>query len=158
MKKLTVILSVILMLAMCLTFAACGEKSDKSADKAAESVTEAPKEPGVKVGDTFTYADFKLIVSEITEGADEFDEAGTPEGKFVTIKFDADMTDAAGGTYSVEKEAFVIDGKEAADAHATMGLNGGSLSLSGMTVLFDVDKDADLDHLHLTVESSSATE
>lgn len=151
MKKLTAVLSVILILALCLSLAACGEKSDKSDEKAAETVTEAPKEPGVKVGDSFDYADFKLVVAEIKEGADEFDEAGTPEGKFVTIKFDADMTNAAGGSYSVEKEAFAIDGKEATDAHATMGLSGGSLSFSGMSVLFDVDKDADLDYLHLTV-------
>ncbi len=148
MKRFTAILFVILLL--CLTFAACGEKSDSNAEKATEAPTAAP-EPGVKVGDSFDYSGFKLIVAGITEGSEGFDDPGSPEGKFVTINFDADTSDWEGGSYSADKTKFAIDGKQAVDAQATMSLMNGSLSPSGMTVLFDVDKDAGLDYLHLTV-------
>ena len=163
MKKFTAILSVLLILALCLSFAACGEKSDKSDDKAAEKVTEAATEepteatPGVKVGDTFTYSGREITLSEIEDGADEtFSESGTPNGKWVTLKFSVGDGDSS---FSIDGAGFSIDGTPAADAAgvlasgATAKAGSSLLTTAGMTfkVLFDVPQDAGLDYLHLTV-------
>lgn len=153
-KSLSAALSLILVLALCLSLAACGDKSDSKAKDDAEQATEAP-EPGVAVGDTFTYVDFPITVTKISEDTEEdFPDAGEPEGKFVVIEFDADTSQASGGSYSMDNEKFKIDGVAAKDASAQMGLKNGQLDYSDLTmvVLFDVDKNADLNYLHLTVE------
>ena len=149
-KSLSAALSLILVLALCLSLAACGDKADSTSK---EEATEAP-EPGVAVGDTFTYVDFPITVEKIEEGSDDFEDAEEPEGKYVYIRFKADTSNAAGGSYSMDKERFKIDGKEAVDASAQMEFKNGQLDSSDLTmiVLFDVDKDADLKYLHLTVE------
>ena len=149
-KCITILTALTLILAICVTFAACGDKDD-SASK--EEATEA-KEPGVAVGDTFTYVDFPITVEKIEEGSDDFEDAEDPEGKYVCIHFTADTSEATGGSYSMDSERFKIDGKEAVKATAQMGLKNGQLDSSDLTmiVLFDVDKDADLKYLHLTVE------
>ena len=155
-KTIRITTALLLILALCLSFAACGSKSDNSAAKDAETVTEAPteapKEPGVKVGDTFTYGDFVLTVEGIAEGSEGFDEAGTPEGKFVTISFSAELTSDE-GSFGAEKSSFAIDGKEAVDATATMHLENGAMTPGGIVALFDVDADADPDYLHLVVSN-----
>ena len=108
--------------------------------------------PEYKVGDTFTYGDFVLTVEGIAEGSEGFDEAGTPEGKFVTISFSAELTSDE-GSFGAEKSSFAIDGKEAVDATATMHLENGAMTPGGIVALFDVDADADPDYLHLVVSN-----
>ncbi len=139
MKRITAILSVILILALCLSFAACGEKSDASDGKS----DAAQSEPGVKIGDQFAFQGNTIELCEIEDGASVFGSSGSATGKWVTLKFKF----VGDGDMAIEYKGFSIDGKDASNAVGTVTKDGLVLA-----VLFDLDKDADLDNLHLTVE------
>ena len=116
-----------------MALAACGEKATEA----------AAAEPGVKIGDTFAFEGNTIELVEIEDGASIFSDAGAATGKWVTLKFKF----VGDGDMKIEYKGFSIDGKGAANAVGTM--TGDGLVLA---VLFDLDKDADLDQLHLTVE------
>ena len=161
-KKVSSVLSLILALALLFSLAACGGDKGASggmATEAADNETEAAvTEPvvGVAVGDTFAYSGRTITLIEINDGADEKFDAGTAEGKWVTLKFAIDDGDSA---FEIDSKAFSIGGKAASDASgfAASGavLKEGSSVLTTDTltlaVLFDVAADRSLDQLDLVV-------
>ena len=163
MKKTAIILSVLLILAICIGLTACGGKTDdKANDKTTssaqetEAATEAEPIEGVKVGDTFTYSGRTITLTEIGEGGEEDFEADAAQGKWVVLKFSVDAGDQ---NFSIAPDGISINGKAASDAigrfaNGATAIAGSSLkdteNLTFM-VLFDVDADTPLDQLGLEV-------
>ena len=143
MKKVISVLSVILVLALCLSLAACGDSKDgNSADK-----TEAEK--GISVGDTFKYGEGTIKLTEIEEGANSnLGDSGEAKGKWVSLHFE--FGDDVGNVM-IESEPFTLNGSKASNAVGAMVTKNDKLGLD-LIVLFDIDKDADLDQLRLTVD------
>lgn len=148
-KTLSIALSILLVLTLCLSLAACGEKSDSKAKDNAEQATEAP-EPGIAVGDTFDFGGGKLTLTEIEEGATgSFDTAEEASGKYVSLHFDIGEDV---GDFTIDSEPFTLNGSKGIDAIGKMVTkDDGKLGMD-LVILFDIDKDADLEHLHLEVQ------
>ena len=93
MKKIISILSVLLIFALSLTFAACGGKGEeKSADKKTGAVTdaaaEAPTEPDNGIGKTFTVDGAAIEVTGTTDDLSEAlmqNEINQAQGKYVAV-------------------------------------------------------------------------
>ena len=95
-KHLSTILCVVLILALCLTLAACGGKSDskaKEADAVTEKATEAPTEAlGYEIGKAYHWEDIDFELAKVTDDISEYDNInealiGTPDGKFIIVEF-----------------------------------------------------------------------
>ena len=146
MKKLSFVLSLLLILSLCAALAACGDSSDSS-------------EPnGSAVGDTFAYSGRTITLSAISEDLGRpFADAGDPAGKWVVFSFAVSDGDSS---FSIVPDGFAVNGTAAVNAAAefsngAIAKAGSSLKTTeGMTfsLLFDVDKDAALDRLSLTVK------
>ena len=146
MKKTVSIICVVLVLALTLSLAACGGSSDSS-------------EPnGSAVGDTFAYSGRTITLSKISEDLGRpFADAGDPAGKWVVFSFAVSDGDSS---FSIVPDGFAVNGTAAVNAAAefsngAIAKAGSSLKTTeGMTfsLLFDVDRDAALDRLSLTVK------
>ena len=165
MKKLSIILSILFIIAVCIGLAACGNDADDSktttTTQAAGDPTAAPTQPpivGAKVGDTFEFSGRTITLSEITEDLGRaFGSAGDPDGKWVVMIFSIADGETA---FSVTPDGLSVNGKAAADAAGLF--SGGSIARAGSSlrttstmsfaVLFDVDQNTSLDQLALTVE------
>lgn len=165
MKKAIRITTVfILILALFMTFAACGGKSDKSNDQGAEEPTEAP---GYEIGKSYHWNDIDFELTKVTEDLSEYENLnsnmlGTPKGKFVAAEFTITdgkilfdtvsdkLTDGAVKLSGTEYSNCIcrgvdLDGQE-------IGTNDKAYVTGSIIVFFDAPEDYSLDDAVLTVE------
>ena len=159
-KKLTVVLSVLLILVLCAALTACeGTSGSNSAVSGTSGNNAANGGKFLAVGDTFPYAGGTLTVQSIKDGTEDLfgsDELGEPEGRWVCVNLSAENLES----HLLSKEEFVLNGKTCAaySPEVSMPLGGGSYEMTGLNAVFDVDKNTPLTQLRLEVTMIDATE
>lgn len=160
MKKCTAILSVLLILALCLSFAACGEKSTDTKSKE-EAATEAPK--GYEIGKSYHWSEIDFELADLTDDLSNLDNShlSEAEGKYIAAKFDITKGELSSTLLSKksEEEAITLSGGKFA-TYIAQGMKGGQeitddavfLFEGPFYFIFDVPKDYSLDDAILTVK------
>lgn len=171
MKKIISIISVLLILALCLSLGACGEKSDsKTKDSAEEQVTEAPTEaPGYEIGKSYHWDDIDFELTKVTDDLSDYDDInknmiGEAKGKFIVVEFtitegkipfntvNDKLKDGAVKLSDTEYSTCICKGLDL-DGQS-IGSNTEANVTGSIIVFFDAPEDYSLDDAVLTVEEN----
>lgn len=167
-KNRIAILSVILILSLCLSLGACGDKSDSgSKDAAEEQATEKPTEaPGYEIGKSYHWSDIDFELTKVTDDLSDYDDLNTnmigeAEGKFIVVEFTITNGKSPFNTINdkLKDGAVTLSGTEYSTCICkgldldgqTLGSNTESYVTGSIIVFFDAPADYSLDDAVLTV-------